>query len=329
MHTLESLKKKKKTAEDLHSVVKTMKALAAVSIRQYERATESLSRYSGVIDRGFQMLLQMRAIPVLASERPAEQVGAVVFGSDQGMCGQLNDRVVDHTMDALRRMRVGPGNVLSLAVGERIAGRLEERGLSADARLPVPGSPAGITPVVFDIIVALETWRFERGIDHVFLFFSEHLSGAAYQPRTFQLLPLDEERLRQVQEEKWPTRVLPDIDMDWMRLFERLVRQYLFVSLFRACAESLASENASRLASMQVAERNIEDRLRELNHLYRQQRQRSITEELLDIVSGYTTLSAGSKRKRRRGGRKRRNFGQSRRGDARDERNPAPPGRPA
>jgi F-type H+-transporting ATPase subunit gamma len=69
-----------------------------------------------------------------------------------------------------------------------------------------------------------------------------------------------------------------------------LIREYLFVSLFRAFAESLASENASRLASMQVAERNIEDRLKELSSQFRQSRQSSITSELLDIVAAFEAL---------------------------------------
>ena len=43
-----------------------------------------------------------------------------------------------------------------------------------------------------------------------------------------------------------------------------LIREYLFVSLFRACAESLASENASRLAAMQRADKNINELLEEL-----------------------------------------------------------------
>ncbi len=78
--------------------------------------------------------------------------------------------------------------------------------------------------------------------------------------------------------------------MDWERLFSALIRQYLFVSLFRGFAESLASENASRLASMQGAERNIEEWLGELNTRFHQQRQMSITEELLDIVAGFEAL---------------------------------------
>ena len=40
-----------------------------------------------------------------------------------------------------------------------------------------------------------------------------------------------------------------------------LIREYLFISLFRACAESLASENASRLAAMQRADKNIDELL--------------------------------------------------------------------
>ena len=73
-------------------------------------------------------------------------------------------------------------------------------------------------------------------------------------------------------------------------MFSSLIREYLFVSLFRAFAESLASENASRLASMQGAEKNIEEMLAELNSSFHQRRQMSITEELLDIVVGFEAL---------------------------------------
>lgn len=69
------------------------------------------------------------------------------------------------------------------------------------------------------------------------------------------------------------------------------MREYLFVSLQRAFAELLASENASRLASMQAAEGNIDETLSDLNSQYRRERQSTITSELLDIVSGFEALS--------------------------------------
>ncbi|HLP59113.1 MAG TPA: F0F1 ATP synthase subunit gamma, partial [Candidatus Deferrimicrobium sp.] len=66
--------------------------------------------------------------------------------------------------------------------------------------------------------------------------------------------------------------------------------EYLFVSLFRTCAESLASENASRLAAMQRADKNIDEMLEELNGTYHRLRQGAIDEELFDVVSGFEAL---------------------------------------
>jgi F-type H+-transporting ATPase subunit gamma len=70
-----------------------------------------------------------------------------------------------------------------------------------------------------------------------------------------------------------------------------LIREYLFISLFRACAESLASENASRLAAMQRADKNIDELLDDLNRTFHLLRQSSIDEELFDVISGFEALS--------------------------------------
>jgi len=69
-----------------------------------------------------------------------------------------------------------------------------------------------------------------------------------------------------------------------------LLREYLFIFLFRACAESLASESASRLAAMQAAERKIGDLLEHLQVEFNQARQNSIDEELFDVITGYESL---------------------------------------
>jgi F-type H+-transporting ATPase subunit gamma len=74
------------------------------------------------------------------------------------------------------------------------------------------------------------------------------------------------------------------------RTIRALVREYLFVSLFKACAESLASENASRLAAMQRAEKNIGERLQDLTRTFNHVRQSAIDEELFDVVSGFEAL---------------------------------------
>jgi len=88
----------------------------------------------------------------------------------------------------------------------------------------------------------------------------------------------------------WPTRMIPMHYAPAERVFAELVRQHIFVALIRAFVESLTSENAARLSSMQVAEKNIGEHLKELRMQFNRQRQSAITAELLDIVAGFEAL---------------------------------------
>jgi F-type H+-transporting ATPase subunit gamma len=89
----------------------------------------------------------------------------------------------------------------------------------------------------------------------------------------------------------WPTGNLPEVIGSGTTTLGALVREYLFISLFRACAESLASENASRLAAMERADRNIDELLETLHGTFHRLRQRAVDDELFDVSSGYEALS--------------------------------------
>lgn len=115
------------------------------------------------------------------------------------------------------------------------------------------------------------------------------------QPRAHHLLTLPDSYLRKLSDADWPGRSLPLFRMDPGRLMSWLVQQRLFVVIYRALAEALASEHASRLAAMQAAERNIEERRDDLQQLYRQRRQETITRELLDVVSGFEAVSTADR----------------------------------
>jgi F0F1-type ATP synthase gamma subunit len=59
----------------------------------------------------------------------------------------------------------------------------------------------------------------------------------------------------------------------------------------RALALSLASENASRLAAMEIADRNIDERQNALIADFRHCREEAITSELLDLVTAFEALT--------------------------------------
>ncbi len=290
MQTAEALKRKIKSAQDLLGVVKTMKALAAVSIRQYQRAVESLTDYNRTTEMGLQIVLKKsREAAAVRSSRPM-LFGAVVFGTDQGLCGQLNTTIVNHALAEMDKTGTPKEHRIIIAVGARTADLLDGGGQKVFEILTTPGSTAGITSMVQDITLLLENMRFNSTVERMHLYFSEYLSGATYRPSTLKLMPVDQDWLVGLQKKKWDSRTLPIFTMDWDSIFRGLIREYLFVSIYRAIANSLASENASRLAAMQNAEKNIEERLEELDVHFHRQRQMTITEELLDIVAGFEVL---------------------------------------
>ncbi|OPX18974.1 MAG: F0F1 ATP synthase subunit gamma [Desulfobacca sp. 4484_104] len=291
MPTTEAIQRKIKTAQDLQSVVKTMKALAAVNIRQYERAVVSVAEYHRAVALGLQTLLRRRPEAIHLAPESATRLGALVLGSDQGMCGMFNEQIVSHALESMDNLMIAPEKRFCLVVGHRVAERLETAGQPVRKVFSVPGGVSGITPLVQEILIAIEGWHTSQNINCVILFYHKPSARMTFRPYTFQLLPVESVWLQQLQKSSWPTQVLPTFTMDWDRLFSALIREHLFVSIYQALAESLASEQSSRLASMQGAERNIEDRLAELTAQFHRQRQMSITEELLDIVSGFTALT--------------------------------------
>lgn len=291
METTESLKRAVAVTEELQSVVKNMKALAAVNIRQCERAAHAVADYNRTIEMGLQIALQRLPRHLLPPRYPpGQKLGAIVFGSDQGMCGQLNDQVVMHACRALNKLSGRRSEQVMLAVGARAAAQMEELGKHPESCVRVPSSPVGINRAVEEVLLRIEEWHLARGFEFVILFNARPVSGAWYRVRSVRLLPVDAEWINGLKAKTWPSKVSPRFTLNEVTLFRCLIREYLFVSLYRAFAESLASENASRLASMQVAEKNIEERLHTLTAESRQVRQDSISSELLDIIASYEAL---------------------------------------
>lgn len=287
METLEALGKRIETTRDLKSIVRTMKSLAAASIRQYEQAAESLQQYSETVRLGMQVVLQ--AGPAIPAEeaRPENGVGVVVVGSDHGLCGQFNEQIAQFAAGEMAREAAGEREVLWAVVGRRSVARLEAEGLVVEREFATPGTADKIATTVHALLLLIDEWRAARRAARLVVFHNARQGIAAAAPRRAQLFPLDPAWLRRLGSLHWKSRTLPAFTMERESLFTALVRHHLFITLYRAVAESLASEQASRLAAMQVAEKNIEQHLSEMIADFQRKRQDSITEELLDIVSGY------------------------------------------
>jgi F-type H+-transporting ATPase subunit gamma len=159
----------------------------------------------------------------------------------------------------------------------------------------VPGSIQAITPLVGQIQIASEAQRAKGEYARVYLFHNRPKSGSLYEPVSQRLLPLDAAWQQGLAQVRWPAKTLPEIMPGDDTTLRSLIREYLFISLFRACAESLASENASRLAAMERADKNIDELLETLHGEFHRLRQSGIDEELFDVVAGFEALSLRKK----------------------------------
>jgi len=219
VQTIESLKRRIKSAGDLLSVVKTMKALAAVSIRQYQKAVESLDDYNRTVEMGLQIVLKERMGHLITrKDLPFKQIGAIIFGSDQGLCGQLNEQISTFALNDLKEMGVNRENIKVLAVGARVADYVEDAGQPIDELLNTPGSTAGITPLVQEMIMIIQEWHFKNNIDHFILFYNDYISGSNYQPYRLQLLPVKEDWLKGIAK-KMGFQVAPHLSNEWRQNF--------------------------------------------------------------------------------------------------------------
>jgi len=299
--TTASLRRKIRGAGDLQAVVRTMKAVAASSIGQYEKSVHALADYYRTVELGLGTCFREGGPAPWGAERTgpggAGAVGAVVFGSDQGLVGPFNDVVADCAVKALKAL---PGTPQVWAVGERVHARLADAGLPLQGLFAVPSSVQAIASLVGQILVNSVADRSMGQAAELHLFYNRPTSGAVYEPVNQRLLPLDDAWRRELAERPWPTKNPPEVIGDGTATVGALIREFLFVSLFRACAESLASENASRLAAMQRADKNIDEWLEALNGTFHRVRQSGIDEELFDVVSGFEALSGQQPRSLRK-----------------------------
>lgn len=298
--SLEKQRRRINSAEDLHSVVRMMKAMAASNIGQYERAVRSLDDYYRTVQLGLSVCFRQgsrAANTVLPLNRDVSyQPGregeattvAVVFGSDQGLVGAFNEVMAEFVTNTLATV---PGKKHLWVVGERIQSTLDDNGLPPTTHFVLPATIGAITPLVGQILLAIEAQYEQGALAQVYLFYNRPQARSIYRPVSQRLLPLDAIWQAELESIVWPTGNIPEVINNGQGTLLAFVHEYIFVSLFRACAESLASEHASRLEAMLRAEKNIDELLSGLNQTFHHLRQSAIDEELFDLVAGFEALT--------------------------------------
>lgn len=284
MPSLQGIKKSINSAENLQSIVSTMKAHASSNINQFQNAARASREYRKVLDMSLYVVLSKEEeILPLKTVADGEKLH-IVFGSDHGLAGRFNERISNFALDKIPKEESGKIIIIGQQILQRLRGDFH-----IYKSFMQPQTTDKISSMVNRLLVEIDELRDETSIEEIILYYNRPKDNSTFEESTEILFPIDLLELAK-NKVKWDSNRLPDYFMERDEIISDLIRQYFFITLYRAFCFSLASENTSRLTSMQSAEKNIDERLEDLNFEYRRERQNSITEELNDVVSGFKAI---------------------------------------
>jgi F-type H+-transporting ATPase subunit gamma len=271
MEQLPRLKARIASLHELRDLIRALRMLAAVHVKEAQAALQGIRGFVGVMEdaiaEGATLLGDADGRDAAVGSPGASVL--IVVCSEQGFVGALNERLLDL---AAAEQKAGQKLVV---IGRRGAMLAAERDLEVDRSFPMAthvGGVLGVTRSVAEYLTAVSTADIVYG---------SFRSSAHFEPETRSILPLDPALFVGS-----TTRVSPLHHLAPEALLQRLASEYLFAEITRAVMESLASENGARLRVMESADHNINDKLDELRRKEQSLRQEAITEELLDVVTG-------------------------------------------
>lgn len=266
------IEKKIKALYTIEDIVGAMKAYAGVTMRRTEDLVQNIRAYEN------NLLFAMADIVFhypgisLKEQNEGKRI-LVAFGSSQGLCGSFNEKMVDVVSGVIT------GNDILFVIGKRLKSSFELKHVPyedySDSVASINGIQSALKETVSKIVNIYSKEEYYN-LTLIFTYIFEKKAEISVE----QILPPDIHKVSALS----PTSIPPFTYLEPKKVFEKILEEFLFISLYRCYIESLRSENWYRLRSMEGASETLK---RQLSNLYSMQMytgQEEITEEMLEIL---------------------------------------------
>ncbi len=296
--TLEQLNKRIQTTSDLRNIVSTMKMLSSVSVTQYTRAETGLKHYTDTLTEGFKALVANGVLPFRKNTSYRNTPGngktlLLLIGSDNGLVGSFNKGILLKADKFIKNNQLRRAETPCIGLGRRLCGMAEYEKFNLLHAFPIAHNPDEIAGSASHLIALIQKEIAQREIERVEIFANKKIGETAHVYQQ-TLIPFTLPALS-VQKKIWDGPSFPMLSMSHKELLNALIHEYIMIAVSKAIVSSLASEHYTRMIHMQQSEKNIDEKLEEMNLIYAQERQTNITNELIDIVSGATSVKKKKK----------------------------------
>jgi F-type H+-transporting ATPase subunit gamma len=293
------------SVQNIRKITRAMEMVAAARLRRAEQRIEHLRPYAGAIRRMTRQAAEaaggeIGSLPILKQHDSEQRVGLLLVTADRGLAGAFNSQIVRAGLRAAAEYEEQGKEVSFSATGRRGVSSLTFRGRDPE------GTWTGFTerPAYAnarEVAEALMAAYIDGKVDRVEILYNGYVSPLVQEVRRETLLPLQhatilegDDRDQEGLDPDHPEtghHALVEYEPDPADILERLVPDYVEISIFRALLESSASELGARMTAMRSASENAGEVIEDLTLQMNRARQAEITQEIMEVVGGAEALT--------------------------------------
>ena len=293
------------SVKNIRKITRAMEMVAAARLRRAEQRIAALRPYAGAIRRMTRQAAEaagseISKLPILSQHENENRVAILLVTGDRGLAGAFNSQILRAGLRAATEHEGVGSEVVFYASGRRGVSSLGFRGRE------VAGGYTGFTdrPSYADarhIAEDLVSAYVDDKIDRVEIFYNGYISPLVQEVRRETLLPLQEATILEADEEEGDDdgkgdgdgsghHALVEYEPEAEEILQRLVPDYVEISIYRALLESTASEHGARMTAMRNASQNAGEVIDDLTLEMNRARQAEITQEIMEVVAGAEAL---------------------------------------
>jgi F-type H+-transporting ATPase subunit gamma len=287
------------SVKNIRKITRAMEMVAAARLRRAEQRIAHLRPYAGAIRRMTRQAAEAAGgevgqLPILQQHDSEQTIAILLVTADRGLAGAFNSQILRAGLRTAAEYESDGRDVTFYASGRRGVSSLSFRGRE------VAGSYTGFTerPAYADardIAADLMAAYVDGKVDRVDILYNGYVSPLVQEVRRETLLPLQEATILESaddedDDEETGHHALVEYEPGPEEILERLIPDYVEISLYRALLESTASELGARMTAMRNASQNAAEVIDDLTLEMNRARQAEITQEIMEVVAGAEAL---------------------------------------
>ena len=304
MATQKEVKNRIASVRNITKITRAMEMVAAARLRRAEQRIDRLRPYAQAIRKLTRQVAEqigdLPRVPVLHEHEDVGRVGILLVTGDRGLAGAFNTNIIREGLRLKREFEADGKQVTFSVVGRRGDSSLRFRNEDvANAYIGFTDKPGFAN--AREISEQLTSSYVDEDLNRVELIYNRYVSPLTQYVRRQTLLPVQqaevfgagvpqEEDHEETELERAHKRALWVYEPEPEELLNRLIPDYVNLSVYRALLESAASEHGARMTAMRNAAENAQSMIGDLTLEMNRVRQAEITQEILEVVAGAEAL---------------------------------------